>query len=372
MVKKKTEVVMNANSKGMIPDYYSVHSFGKLGIFSEGRTPEFDPKTALTVVKNDPVVKAAITTLVDRTLESGWRISGKHKKSRVKELEQKLKDVRFNKSLRKYLFNLFLYNNAFFEIVKKGDAISDLNVLETTLMKVSAKDNGDITGYYQDVGGDKDSPMWLPKYVLHTKFREITNNVWAEPLDLQALYETALIKDYIRQWLQWFFGTNQMRGLYILENGASGAKIKDFVSYLKASEKDRTKPVIMQGKVSYQMLNSISNEGDSVLKLLEWCDRQMLMLLQVPPIAVGVPDSSGRSNSVEQYQALNSTVLAIQKVLEDDFTYDLFPKIGFDNAIFEFGMLNESTRKSTLEMGQIMKNMMMTDKAITEFFESQG
>ena len=196
--------------------------------------------------------------------------------------------------------------------------------------------------------------------------------MWAEPLDLQSLYETVLVKDYIRQWLAWFFGTNQMRGLYVLENGASEAKIKDFVSYLKASEKDKSKPVILQGKVMYQLLNKFSDEGESILKVLEWCDRQILMLLQVPPIAIGVPDSSGRSNSVEQYQALNTTVLNVQRILEEEFTYDLFPKIGFKDVEFSFGILDESARQRVFEMAEKMKNMMMTDEAITEFLESQG
>lgn len=366
----KKEVITNANSKGFIPDYFSTKSFGRLGIFTEGRTPEFDTSKALKVIKNDPTVKAGLTTLVDKVLETRWSVFSKNKKSPDKE--KILKEKRFDKILRKVLFNLFLYNNAFIEIVLKGKELRDLNVLESTMMKIDSEDNGDIRGYYQEVGGDKDQPRWTPEQITHIKFREITNNVWAEPLDLQSLYETVLIKDYIRQWLSWFFGTNQMRGLYILEKGAGEAKIKDFVSYLKASEKDRTKPVILQGKVTYQMLNSFNNEGESVLKLLEWCDSQILMVLQVPPIAIGQPDSSGRSNSTEQYQGLNTTVLNVQRIMEDDITYDLFKKIHFDDNDFRFGVLDETTRQKTFEMAEIMKNMMMTDEAIKEFFESQG
>jgi len=366
----KKEIITNANSKGFIPDYYGAKNFGRLGIFSEGRTPEFNTDKALNIIKNDPTVKAGLTTLVDKVLETQWGLFTKNKKDTKKETE--LRKKRFNKVLRKSLFNLFLYNNSFIEIILKGKDLSDLNVLESTLMKIDAKDNGDIRGYYQEVGGDKDQPQWKPDKVTHIKFREITNNVWAEPLDLQSLYETVLIKDYIRQWLAWFFGTNQMRGLYVVENGASEAKLKDFVSFLKASEKDRTKPVILQGKVMYQMLNSFKNEGESILKVLEWCDNQILMLLQVPPIAIGQPDSSGRSNSVEQFQSLNTTVLNVQRILEDDLTYDLFPKIGFTDTEFRFGVLDESARKTAFEMAEIMKNMMMTDDAIKEFFQSQG
>ena len=166
---------------------------------------------ALSIIKNDPVVKGALVTLVDKVLESGWRITGKDKRSRIKALEDKLGKIRFNKVLKKLVFNLILYNNAFVEVVKKGEELTDLNVLENTLMEIETKDNGDIVSYSQDV---LTKPTWKPEKILHVKLHEITNNVWAEPLDMEALYETTLIKDYIRQYLMWFFGTTQKRGVY--------------------------------------------------------------------------------------------------------------------------------------------------------------
>jgi hypothetical protein len=363
-------IVENANSLGLIQDYYgtSTNGYGVL----DGRRPQFDPKKALKVLENDPLVKGAIITLVDKTLESGWRIVGVDKKSRKSQLENKLKELRFDSILRKALYNLVLYNNAFIEIVKKEDTITDLNVLETTFMEIKSDDFGNVTGYQQNVlVGSAIQPTWTPDKILHLKLRDITSNVWASPLDMQTLYETALLKDYIRQWLTWFFGTNQLRGLYAIESGASEVKVKEFLSYLKASEKDKTKPLILQGKVVYQMLNSFS-EGDKIIQLLNWCDSQMLMLLQVPPIAIGQPDSSGRSNSVEQFNALNSTVLGIQRVLEENISYDLFPKIGFDKVLFDFGVLDQTARLKVFEIAEKMKTMLFTDEAIKEFLESQG
>lgn len=360
-----------SNGKALIEDYFGTTSapYGAM----IGRKPKFNPKKALEVIENDPLVKGAIITLVDKTLESGWRITGMDRRSRKKELENKLKDVRFNTILRKALFNLFLYNNTFVEIVKKGEELSELNVVPTTMMEIQSDDFGNIKGYKQDahVGVNAYAPQWTPEQICHIKLRELTSNVWASPLDIQSLYETVLLKDYIRQWLTWFFGTNQLRGLYAIESGASDARIKDFVSYLKASEKDKTKPLILQGKVVYQMLNSFS-EGDKILQVLSWCDNQILMLLQVPPIAVGQPDSSGRSNSVEQFQALNTTVLAVQNVLEEYITYDLFKKIGYEKVLFDFGVVDQTARTKAFEIAEKMKNMMMTDEVIQEFLESQG
>ncbi len=363
MVKK--ELISNDNSKGYIPDYSGVSSFNAKG-FLDGKRPTFDLKKALSIIKNDPVVKGALVTLVDKVLESGWRITGKDKRSRIKALEDKLGKIRFNKVLKKLVFNLILYNNAFVEVVKKGEELTDLNVLENTLMEIETKDNGDIVSYSQDV---LTQPTWKPEKILHVKLHEITNNVWAEPLDMEALYETTLIKDYIRQYLMWFFGTNQKRGVFAFKSGVAEKNIKDFMGMIKASEQDKTLPVVLQGELVYEFLNNF-NEGDKILDVLNWCDQQILMLLQVPPIAIGMPDSSGRSNSLEQYQALNTTVLAIQQILEDDFTYDLFPKIGFDKATFEFGVLDQTMRMKTLEMVEKMVNMRFSEDAIKEFMEA--
>jgi hypothetical protein len=368
--KKVDEVIVNADSKGFMLDYLNSTSLkrGNLGVM--GQSPDFDPRKALTLIKNDPLVRACLTTIVDKVLETKWWVKGRNKKTRTKELEIRLKDVRFNRVFRKLLFNLVLYNNAFLEIVRKEKPFSDLNVLETIFMKIDAQSNGDVVGYYQETGGPGIKPYWFEKDVVHFKLDEITTNTWSD-LTIEALYETVLIKDYVRQWLMWFFGTNQMRGFYNIKN-ANTTKVKDFLSYLKASEKDKSKPIIAEGEVTYQILNSFATEGQTLREMLDWCDEQILVLLQVPPIAVGKPDSSGRSNSVEQYQALNTRVLAIQRIVEEVTSYDLFPKIGYDSNDFVFGVLDESVRMHVFETAKIMKDMMMTDDAISEYLESQG
>ena len=363
------ELVENANSKGLVPDYYSASVIDHLGVM--GRYPAFDPNLALKIIRNDPVVKAALVTVVDKILETEWRIEAEDKKSRKKELESKLRETKFNMVLRKAVMNLLLYKNAFIEIVKKGDELTDLNVLEYTLMKINSKDNGDIIGYYQEVGAVKQNPIWTPDKIVHLKLDELTNNVFSDD-DIRVLYDTVLIKDYVRQWIQWFFGTNQMRGLYVIKSGANKTKVADFLSHLKASEKDKAKPVIVEGDVIYQKLNSFADEGKTIQDVLNWCDEQILMLLQVPPIAVGMPDQSGRSNSVEQYTALNTRIVSIQHVLEDYFNYDLFPKIGFGKNKFKFGILDMTARKKVFEIVEIMKNCTFSDEAIIEYMHSQN
>lgn len=141
---------------------------------------------------------------------------------------------------------------------------------------------------------------------------------------------------------------------------------------MKTCEKDLKKPFITQGKSTAKALYSFAEEGKTIQEVLDWCDSQILMLLQVPPIAVGKADKSGRSNSVEQFSALNTRIKSIQLALSDLFTYDLLPKLGFEKIRFEFASQDLGVTKQILETVQIMKNAMFTDEAITEFLRTQG
>ncbi len=369
---KKNKLITNANSKGFSLDFFQSDNFSPYGI-STGITPKFNPETAKKIILNDPLVKAALITLVDKTLESGWRVTGEDEKSRVKSAEEKLDELKFNPVLRKMLFNLFLYNNAFVEIVKDSNGVKDINVLETAFMKIQAEQNGDVIRYYQEnlAGNYNDSPSWTPDKVTHFKLNELSSNVWADS-DMQTLYDTVLIKDNIRQWLSWFFGTNQMRPWFNFKSKLSETKAKEFVSWMKRTEKDKALPFITEGDTTVAALFSFASEGKSIQDVLNWCDSQILMLLQVPPIAVGMADQSGRSNSVEQFSALHTRIKNIQEILEDSINYDLMPKLGYSKVHFDFGSLDLGVSKQVFEIVQLMKNSMFTDDAIREFLEAQN
>jgi len=363
------ETIANANSKGLILDYYSTPSNNQ---YSFGRKSDFDLRKALNVIKNDPVVKGAMITMVDKVMETPWQLVGRDKRSRKSELEKKLRDLRFSKLLRKIVFNLVLYGNCFVEVVKQGGKVTDLNVLETINTDIKCKDNGDVTSYIQTVGkGTSKNPItWNPERIVHFKLSEITTNVWGE-VDLQSVYDTILIKDAVREWIRWFFQTNQARGFYNIKS-ANREKVKDFLANLKANEVDKSKPVIAQGEIVYQLLRNFGDETKTLNDLLLWLDNQILALLNVPPIAMGFPDMSGRSNSVEQFRSLNIRVNSFHEIIEDYVTYDLFPKIGFEKVELEFGAIDDMTLKSKMEVVTLMRNANFTNEAIEEWLNEQN
>ena len=369
----KPELVENA-SQGLVIDYYSLNGVGvtqQYGILTN-RNPLFDPKRALDLIRNDPVVKAAIITKVDHIMQGGWHLEGRDKRSKQASAEQKLRDLRFSPVLRKALYNLFLYNNAYIEIVKKASSVSELHVLETTLMRVNSDDHGEVISFYELAPQPAMAyPKWDPDGVVHLKLGEITTNIYADT-DLQALYDTVLIKDFIRQYVQWFFGTNQLRPVYAFKTKLNTQNVKEFIGGLKAGEKDLKRPHIFEGEGVFGPIMSWAKEGSSVHEIMRWCDEQILALLQVPPIAIGLADQSGRSNSVELYKALDVYTKSVENYLEDTFSYELLPKMDFPKIDFRFGTMDLQSVERIMNLVQVMKNAQMTDDAIMEVLEGQG
>ena len=365
IVKNSEEIVSNANSKGLIQDYYNVEgiSNNKYGVL--GRVPNFDPRKVINVIRNDPTVKGAIITLVDKMFEGGWRIT-----PNSEEKLKQLKKLRFNKVLKKVAYNCFLYNNAFIEIVGTPENVKDLNLLEVTLLKIDAEDNGDLNGYFMYVGGRTKRPYWKPEKVAHFKIDDFTTNLWSE-FNIQAIYETIQIKDYARQWLSWFFGTNQIRPVINIQ-GASTVKVGELLSFLKSSEANIRKPLVFEGEVVISKLQSFADEGKSVLDLLSWCDEQILILMQVPPIAVGKADQSGRSNSAELNTALRTRILSVMEDIQDTVTLELFPKIGMDETEFYFRNGDTALRTQIIDDILKLKQAEFSDEAITEYLEMNG
>jgi len=364
MATNRTELISNANSKGLMKNYYGTNAS------TQYRSPDFDLNTALKVVTNDPVVKGAMISKVDKILESEWFLIAKDKRSRKKSAEDKLYELRFDKFLRKYCYHAVRFNNAFGEIVKENGKVSDLNVLEPAHMEVDTTDNGDVRGYVQQVANDAEPIRWEPERVVHLKVNDSTTNAWAE-IDIEALYETVLIKDHIRTWINWFFKTNQARGFYNIKN-ANSEKVRDFLINLKATERDLTKPVIAQGEIEYKVLRSFSDEGKTLGDVLQWCDSQILALLQIPPITIGFADQSGRSNSNEQAKPVNTFVSNFHAVLEELINNELLPKMGFEKVTFKFSTIDDASTKTKLEMLVMMKNAGMTNEVMQEWLADQG
>lgn len=361
-------------SKGVIRDSYSVNLSmdGKQSLL-----PPFSREKVLEAIRKDSTVLAAITTLVDKSLESKWRIYGIDKKSKQSANEEKLKELGFNKILRQIFYNLYAYNNVFIENVKNGNKeIKELHILETTTTEPIANPHGEVFGYRQVVlNGSNQSTSgngdieWSPEEVTHITINTLTTGIWGE-IDIQSIWTSVLIKQYIHEYLGWLFGTNQLRGFFNIKQ-ASDVQVSAFLSHMKSLESDIHKPLVAEGEVVYELLRTF-DEGDSLLKVLEHCDNNIRTLLQVPPISLGQPDSSNRSNSDTQESSLYTRISSVHQLVEDAINFDLFKKIGFDKTRFIFNPINRMGVSRIIENALKLKELNMDENTLKEYLKLEG
>jgi hypothetical protein len=371
MVKKSESI--NKASKGLIEKFYDT---AKSMVDGKGQTfglmPEFDREKALDAVRKDSTVMAALNTLVDNSVVKGYQLMGEDGKSNLEPAKKVLGKLRFNKLLRQIFYNLYAYNNVFIENVKDGNGkIKELHVLETTFIQPVANAHGEVQGYVQLIpnGKAEDYPSWTPDEVTHISITKLTTNIWGE-IDVEAVYTSVLVKQYIYAFLGWLFGTNQFRGFYNIEE-ANEDQVKEFLSLLKRGQLDIEKPVIARGKINYQLLRNF-DDGEKYISLLNKCDTNILNLMQVPQISIGLAGDSNRSNSDAQERSLAIRIKSVQNVVEDECRYDLFPKIGFDKLIIEFDEIEDSKIEKLLEIVERMKNIGFNMKVVEEFLREQG
>jgi len=217
--------------------------------------------------------------------------------------------------------------------------------------------------------GDKSSPSWDPEEVTHIASTTLTTAIWGE-LDIQAIYTCVLIKQYIKEFFGWLFGTNQFRPFYNIQE-ASDEQVKNFLAYLRKSESNIQFPLIAEGKIEAKVLRDF-NDGRSILEIWEKCDRDIMTLFQTSPVNMGQPGDSNRSSSDAQDKSDDIHVRSIQKLVADEINFDLFQKIGLKDDSFEFIEVDEKQIDKLLEMGERMVNMGFKKSVIEKYMKDNG
>jgi len=276
------EPVAQANSRGVKEEYFQ--KFPSRSTQDRplmGERPDFSIEKARELYENDPIVRGAVKKTVNKVMETGWRLEPQNNKSGIKQLRSKMQDTSetgldYEKHLEEIVGNLVMYNNAFVEVIEEGGD-TYVNLLEPEYMEINTDLNGDVNFYFQDIISDGDDsveqkPTWQPDEVVHYKLNHYTTNAWS-PLDLESVYETLLIKDYVREWLHWFFKTHQMRPHVRVGENTSQEDVDQLLSDIKQMRTKVDAPFPTQGEVQIEKFQEFgTEEAESVRQLLDWCD----------------------------------------------------------------------------------------------------
>jgi hypothetical protein len=333
--------------------------------------PDFNPEAVLQMINEDPVARGALLHKVDKCMEGDYCVLTREELDYDRSFELLL-DTKYKfrtDILRKTFLYLSLFNNAYIEVVKNTDNTTKaLNVLDTPNVAPRTEPNGDPISYKLVTSPVQADPEWSKDMIVWVKLNDRNRGI--APLDLQALWRILHIKKFILRYVGWAWETGQYRIVHNLKD-SSDKDIQDFLAYNRKVDSDYSKPFLAKGEYTTSMLRDMK-ETEYVVQMLKWLDNQICILLRVPPIDVGIPDSSGRSNADAQSNNFHTHVGALRKIVEDAVNFDLLPKINKSNNLLRFGPIDRFAEKQVYEVAQIMKSIGMKTEVIEEYLADKG
>lgn len=336
--------------------------------------PEVSYDLIMREIDKDPVARGAINHFVDKCMEGDFALVRRSDRTYDWEAELRLEEnfMFRTKLLRKIFTMAKLFNNVFVEIVRYTDGkIKYLNVLDSTNIVPKELDGqGDpLTFTTQKPNSISNiSPTWTKEEITWIKVGDISKGF--APSDLKSLWENLLLKGYIKRYVGWLWKTGQYRLIYNFES-ASNQDINDFLAYARKNDEFYHIPFILKGKLKTQLLRDMK-ETSSLVELLKYLDSQTLILLRVPPIDAGIPDASGRSNADAQSNNMETSVVAMKKIVEDYINFDLFPKINKSTYLLVFAPMNRYAEQQLIDLTATMASMNIKDEIIKEFLLDKG
>ena len=356
-------------SKGQVKDWYS-------GWYSKGQgsTSDENLDLMLSLFSKDPVVNTALTTRADGILASGYTIEGS--KTAKKEAEKTLEKLGFGYSfLRQAVLNGLLYRHAFLEVEKtRKKTPVGLHILETTQMEIKHNQHGEID-YYLQRANSGDPIQFSTEEVSYLALDKVSTKVWGE-IPLRTLYRTVATKNLFEEFIKMLAETNSFR--QVIETRMNDEDIGSFLAYYRDASSDPFMPLVIKKAASddseYMSFKTLRDPDDlkKFIETLEYLRTQMLMVLKVPPILVGLPDNSNRSNSDAQIRAMNIANESDRKQWESFFNDDLFPKLGLGTVRFSWNPIDKRDEKTDVEMAEKLINMGADPKAVEEFLRNTG
>jgi len=327
--------------------------------------------------KLDPVVQAAISTRTNAILSSGWTIDGKP--TPKASAETTLKKLGLNYAyMEQVISNALLYEHLFTEIERTGRGIpSALHTLEAPFMEIKHNEHGEIYDFVQR-GEDGSEVVFPTNDIVYQKFNSVSSAVWGE-VGLTSIYRTLGTKNQIEKFLNSLAMTNAWRQVF--KTDMTNDNIGEFLMAYNAGNSDLMEQLVMQlhknaetGKNDINKFEILRSPDDlkEFLGTLDYLRTQVLMLLKVPPIMIGLPDSSNRSNSDSQIKAFNMANESVRKKIADSFTNELFPKLGLSGVTFSWNPVDERSEKDDIEIAEKLMNMGAKPKMVEEFLRNAG
>jgi hypothetical protein len=329
----------------------------------------------LSWLQEDVTLRAALEIKYTTLVKIGYHFAG----GLTPEEEEKLKKIRFDKWLRQNYWQVMLYRNSFTELgLTSTGEVESLNLIKTDEVEIVNDPHGEVISYLQIpsnvtdfTGGDK-FIVTLPKdRVFHISTNQISTSLWGSS-EVSTVLPVLRKKKLIEDFIGWLFETNQFRSVIKIPEGVQDEDMEKYMDMLIQSMLNPSNFLILQGNdAEVSMLRKIEGFGD-LLNILDYYRSQILALLQLPPLQVGILESSNRSSSEYQVRyAFYTHIIGQLTEIQDEINNELMPRLGIKKK-FMFNLVDDIAAQNLLKEAQMLSQLGANPKKLNAWLVKQG
>lgn len=316
-----------------------------------GRETHVSYKTLEMLYKKESWVRAGIDVIMRTATSKGFRIVAdkdadltsvdKNKLAKLKSLfEGPNAEDTFNDLVAEAIIDSHLYGDAYWEIAYDSDGLPGaLYNVYCPSIRILVDEHGVVKGYVQLRGGWGSSEIipFKKDQMTHFKMHNPGNEVYGlSPLESLALpIETDL---YAQAYNRDFFKNDATPRLHVDMGNCTIDQLRRNREYWKTQFRGMGNPhktIITEGGAKVNPIGTPPKDME-FLNQRKFSREEILGVLGVPPIKVGITETSNRSNSKEQDKAFKTEkIIPLQKYLAEKINKEIISKFGVPYK-FEF------------------------------------
>ena len=327
----------------------------------------------MQMVNNDALLKATIEITASTMTKNGYHFMGKD----YNKWLDKLNKLRFYRLMKIIVKHWLIYRNVFLELVRNNSGeVLKVEVIDPTTMEIVHDEFGNVKGYLQInpvIGDGGPQIIAIPKEkIIHLSKNHEKTDLWGHS-EMNSLVRVAKSKALVEDYISWLFESNQFRAYIKIPFSVDEDSLDEYIDLLKNGMRNPKNFLVLYGEdAAIGVLREIDG-FEQLLKLLDYYRSQMLALMQLPPLQVGILDSSNRSSSEYQVRyAFYTKVNDENLTLADELNHELFPALGMKGLTLCINALDERTQNDIMDIAQKMLLMGANRKKLNKWLIENG
>lgn len=341
------------------------------GVYRNSHPSPEEGLDLLSWLREDVSLRAALEIKYTTMVKIGYHFAG----GLTEAEEKKLKKLRFNKWLRQLKWQIILYRNAFTELGLDADKqVTSLNLIKTDEVQIVNNDHGEVINYLQIPTNPEaqNRVITLPKdRVFHLCTNQISTSLWGDS-EISTVLPVLRKKKLVEDFIGWLFETNQFRSVITVPDNFTDDDIGVFIDLLKQGMINPSTFLVLQGTdTKVQQLMKIEGINE-LLSLIDHYRGEIMALLQLPPLQIGIIESSNRSSSEYQVRyAFYTHIVGLLTEMDDEINEELLPRLGIKKK-FMSNIVDDVAAQNLLKEAQMLSQIGANPKKLNKWLVDQG